>query len=66
MGKVGTNLLFLTVGAAIGAVATYIATSEKREQWFYEAGQIVGKIKNTIRNKVEDIEEELEDLRDEE
>ncbi|NDW09923.1 YtxH domain-containing protein [Dysgonomonas sp. 520] len=58
MGKASTNILFLAVGAAIGAAVTYIATSDHRDEWLHEAGKLVRKIKDGF---VDD-EEELEDL----
>lgn len=62
MSKTGTNVLFMAVGAALGAAVTYVATSEKKEEWFRELGNLVDKVKTNIQNKKEDIEEELEDL----
>lgn len=62
MSKTGTNVLFMAVGAALGAAVTYVATSEKKEEWLRELGNLVDKVKTNIQNKKEDIEEELEDL----
>lgn len=65
MSRTSTNLLFLAVGAALGAAVTYVATSDHKEEWLDQAGKLIDKIKGTITGTVDELEEEIDDLIDE-
>lgn len=61
MNKTGSNLLFLAVGAALGAAIGYIAASDKKEQWLNDIGGLVDKIKGNVRKSKSPLNtEELE------
>jgi hypothetical protein len=51
MSRTFSNILFLAAGAAIGAAAVYVATSDKRDEWLESAAKMVDRIKNTVAAK---------------
>lgn len=64
MNKTASNLLFLAAGAVLGAAVGYIAASDKREQWFNDLGNLVGKIKGNTKSSGSPIraDQNLEDI----
>jgi len=45
MNKTGSNLLFLAIGAALGAAVGYIAASDKKDEWMRSINSLGRKIK---------------------
>lgn len=58
MNKTGSNLLFLAIGAALGAAVGYIAASDKKEEWLRSINSLGRKIK-VVTNKGQEKTEEL-------
>ncbi len=65
MDRTRSNLIFLAVGAAVGAAIGYVIASDKKEQWLKEADNLVGKIKRAVAKKSDQIEEIIENAEDE-
>ena len=64
MNKTGSNLLFLAIGAALGAAVAYVATSDKKEEWLKEVNNLVDKVKVNVRDAVNKGKEQLDELKD--
>ena len=64
MSKTGSNLLFLAIGAAIGAAIGYVAAADKdkKEEWMNEISGLVNKVKTNAKDAVNKGKEQLDKL----
>lgn len=64
MNKTSSNLLFLAAGALLGAAVGYVAASDKKEQWFNDINNLVGRIKGNIKPSAVRLEDDqnLDDI----
>lgn len=62
MGKTGSNLLFLAVGAAIGAAVGYVAAYDKRDELLRDLVDYAYKIKDNVKAVAEKGKEELDEI----
>lgn len=62
MSKTGSNLLFLAVGAVIGAAVGYIAASDKKEEWLNDINNLVDKVKGNVVSAANKGKEKIDEL----
>lgn len=64
MSKTASNLLFLAIGAAIGAAVGYVAATDKdkKEEWLNDVSGLVNRVKGNVKNVAAKGKEKLEEI----
>lgn len=64
MSKTASNLLFLAIGAAIGAAVGYVAATDKdkKEEWLNDVNSLVNRVKGNVKNVANKGKEKLEEI----